>query len=85
MGVDMVLMAEKCVVYLVGQVIFKSSNLLLNDDFQKMSDHGLANRRISERQYSPPKYVQTCHLLLKTDLYNFGIVLNQIITRRPNQ
>ncbi|KAF3595174.1 hypothetical protein DY000_02024791 [Brassica cretica] len=84
--------------YLVGQVIyrdFKSSNVLLNDEFcPKLSDFGLAREgphgdnthvttaRVGTHGYAAPEYVQTGHLRMKSDVYSFGVVLYEIITGR---
>ncbi|KAL0743932.1 hypothetical protein Bca4012_085445 [Brassica carinata] len=42
-------------------------------------------RETYSRHNCTPKYVQTGYLLIKTDLYGLGVVLNQIITRHSNQ
>ncbi|CAH2046112.1 unnamed protein product [Thlaspi arvense] len=74
---------------------FKSSNVLLNDEFcAKLSDFGLAREgpegdnthvttaRVGTQGYAAPEYVQTGHLRLKSDVYSFGVVLYEIITGR---
>ncbi|KAJ8751086.1 hypothetical protein K2173_016267 [Erythroxylum novogranatense] len=74
---------------------FKSSNILLEHDFTpKVSDFGLArtamdeeNRHISTRVmgtfgYVAPEYAMTGHLLVKSDVYSYGVVLLEILTGR---
>ncbi|WJX96526.1 hypothetical protein P8452_77722 [Trifolium repens] len=74
---------------------FKSSNILLEDDFSpKVSDFGLAwtatdeeNRHISTRVvgtfgYVAPEYAMTGHLLVKSDVYSYGVVLLELLTGR---
>ncbi|CAH1425226.1 unnamed protein product [Lactuca virosa] len=74
---------------------FKSSNILLEDDFTpKVSDFGLArtaldedNRYISTRVmgtfgYVAPEYAMTGHLLVKSDVYSYGVVLLELLTGR---
>ncbi|XP_057416388.1 receptor-like serine/threonine-protein kinase ALE2 [Lotus japonicus] len=74
---------------------FKSSNILLEDDFTpKVADFGLAraatdgqNIHISTRVmgtfgYVAPEYAMTGHLLVKSDVYSYGVVLLELLTGR---
>ncbi|KAL0338951.1 UNVERIFIED_CONTAM: Receptor-like serine/threonine-protein kinase ALE2 [Sesamum angustifolium] len=74
---------------------FKASNILLEDDFTpKVSDFGLArtaldgeNKYISTRVmgtfgYVAPEYAMTGHLLVKSDVYSYGVVLLELLTGR---
>ncbi|KAF4398649.1 hypothetical protein G4B88_013738 [Cannabis sativa] len=74
---------------------FKSSNILLEEDFMpKVSDFGLArsamdeeNQHISTRVmgtfgYVAPEYAMTGHLLVKSDVYSYGVVLLELLTGR---
>ncbi|XP_039848751.1 receptor-like serine/threonine-protein kinase ALE2 isoform X9 [Panicum virgatum] len=74
---------------------FKSSNILLEYDFTpKVSDFGLArtalgegNEHISTRVmgtfgYVAPEYAMTGHLLVKSDVYSYGVVLLELLTGR---
>ncbi|XP_052182398.1 receptor-like serine/threonine-protein kinase ALE2 [Diospyros lotus] len=74
---------------------FKSSNILLEHDFMpKVSDFGLArtamdeeNKHISTRVmgtfgYVAPEYAMTGHLLVKSDVYSYGVVLLELLTGR---
>ncbi|XVF35023.1 hypothetical protein REPUB_Repub18cG0109400 [Reevesia pubescens] len=74
---------------------FKSSNILLEHDFMpKVSDFGLARtamdeegRHISTRVmgtfgYVAPEYAMTGHLLVKSDVYSYGVVLLELLTGR---
>ncbi|GFP93201.1 receptor-like serine/threonine-protein kinase ale2 [Phtheirospermum japonicum] len=74
---------------------FKASNILLEEDFTpKVSDFGLArtgldeeNRHVSTRVmgtfgYVAPEYAMTGHLLVKSDVYSYGVVLLELLTGR---
>ncbi|KAF9680479.1 hypothetical protein SADUNF_Sadunf06G0125300 [Salix dunnii] len=74
---------------------FKSSNILLEHDFTpKVSDFGLArtaldeeNQHISTRVmgtfgHVAPEYAMTGHLLVKSDVYSYGVVLLELLTGR---
>ncbi|KAL9676067.1 hypothetical protein QQ045_004280 [Rhodiola kirilowii] len=75
---------------------FKSSNVLLDEDFNpKLTDFGLAklgsngdpkfavpSRVMGTYGYSAPEYVRSGELTLKSDVYNFGVVLLELITGR---
>lgn len=71
---------------------FKASNVLLEDDFTpRVSDFGLAreategSHHISTRVmgtfgYVAPEYAMTGHLLVKSDVYSYGVVLLELLT-----
>lgn len=73
---------------------FKASNILLEDDFTpRVSDFGLAreasegSQHISTRVmgtfgYVAPEYAMTGHLLVKSDVYSYGVVLLELLTGR---
>ncbi|CAN0881634.1 Receptor-like serine/threonine-protein kinase ALE2 [Linum grandiflorum] len=74
---------------------FKASNILLEDDSTpKVSDFGLARAAIDEGNkhisthvmgtfgYLAPEYAMTGHLLVKSDVYSYGVVLLELLTGR---
>ncbi|KAH0456152.1 hypothetical protein IEQ34_014059 [Dendrobium chrysotoxum] len=72
---------------------FKASNVLLEEDFTpRVSDFGLAreacdSNHISTRVmgtfgYVAPEYAMTGHLLVKSDVYSYGVVLLELLTGR---
>ncbi|XP_039049293.1 probable serine/threonine-protein kinase PBL7 [Hibiscus syriacus] len=74
---------------------FKSSNILLEHDFTpKVSDFGLARTAMDEGNkyisthvmgtfgYLAPEYAMTGHLLVKSDVYSYGVVLLELLTGR---
>ncbi|XP_072995929.1 receptor-like serine/threonine-protein kinase ALE2 isoform X2 [Typha latifolia] len=73
---------------------FKASNILLEEDFNpKVTDFGLAreasegSQHISTRVmgtfgYVAPEYAMTGHLLVKSDVYSYGVVLLELLSGR---
>lgn len=73
---------------------FKSSNILLENDFTpKVSDFGLARAAMDGHKhisthvmgtfgYLAPEYAMTGHLLVKSDVYSYGVVLLELLTGR---
>ncbi|ONK59273.1 uncharacterized protein A4U43_C08F4760 [Asparagus officinalis] len=74
---------------------FKSSNILLEYDFTpKVCDFGLARAALGEQNehistrvmgtfgYVAPEYAMTGHLLVKSDVYSYGVVLLELLTGR---
>eukprot|EP01018_Ginkgo_biloba_P041189 Gb_00065 [translate_table: standard] len=74
---------------------FKASNILLEDDFTpKVSDFGLAKAASDEGSghistrvmgtfgYVAPEYAMTGHLLVKSDVYSYGVVLLELLSGR---
>ncbi|PWA80945.1 concanavalin A-like lectin/glucanase domain-containing protein [Artemisia annua] len=73
---------------------FKASNILLENDFTpKVSDFGLARTALDGHKhisthvmgtfgYLAPEYAMTGHLLVKSDVYSYGVVLLELLTGR---
>ncbi|XP_024452385.2 probable serine/threonine-protein kinase PBL19 isoform X2 [Populus trichocarpa] len=99
---EIILGAAEGLAYLHGgmevQVIyrdFKSSNVLLDEDFKpKLSDFGLAREGptgdrthvstavLGTYGYAAPEYLETGHLTSQSDIWSFGVVLYEILTGR---
>ncbi|GAB2209759.1 hypothetical protein Droror1_Dr00026983 [Drosera rotundifolia] len=76
---------------------FKTSNVLLDEDFQpRLSDFGLAREGpipghthvstavVGTNGYAAPDYIATGHLNAKSDVWSFGVVLYEIVTGRKS-
>ncbi|KAL5859254.1 hypothetical protein ACOSQ4_000550 [Xanthoceras sorbifolium] len=74
---------------------FKASNILLENNFHaKVADFGLAKQAPEGRMnylstrvmgtfgYVAPEYAMTGHLLVKSDVYSYGVVLLELLTGR---
>ncbi|XXG79088.1 hypothetical protein AAC387_Pa09g0235 [Persea americana] len=74
---------------------FKASNILLENNFDaKVADFGLAKQAPEGRAnylstrvmgtfgYVAPEYAMTGHLLVKSDVYSYGVVLLELLTGR---
>uniref|UniRef100_A0A5B6ZI96 Protein kinase domain-containing protein n=1 Tax=Davidia involucrata TaxID=16924 RepID=A0A5B6ZI96_DAVIN len=74
---------------------FKASNILLENNFHaKVADFGLAKQAPEGREnylstrvmgtfgYVAPEYAMTGHLLVKSDVYSYGVVLLELLTGR---
>ncbi|AQK55476.1 protein kinase superfamily protein isoform X1 [Zea mays] len=73
---------------------FKASNILLEEDFTpKVTDFGLAREASNATQpistrvmgtfgYVAPEYAMTGHLLVKSDVYSYGVVLLELLSGR---
>ncbi|XP_022934861.1 receptor-like serine/threonine-protein kinase ALE2 isoform X2 [Cucurbita moschata] len=74
---------------------FKASNILLENNFHaKVADFGLAKQAPEGRAnylstrvmgtfgYVAPEYAMTGHLLIKSDVYSYGVVLLELLTGR---
>uniref|UniRef100_A0A7N1A655 non-specific serine/threonine protein kinase n=1 Tax=Kalanchoe fedtschenkoi TaxID=63787 RepID=A0A7N1A655_KALFE len=77
---------------------FKTSNILLDDDYHaKLSDFGLAtdgpegdeshlslSHVMGTQGYTAPEYITTGHLTTMCDVYSFGVVLLELLTGKKN-
>ncbi|KAL8490004.1 hypothetical protein ACS0TY_025778 [Phlomoides rotata] len=73
---------------------FKASNILLENDFTaRVSDFGLAREAMEGSDhistqvmgtfgYVAPEYAMTGHLLVKSDVYSYGVVLLELLSGR---
>ncbi|CAI9087730.1 OLC1v1021877C1 [Oldenlandia corymbosa var. corymbosa] len=71
----------------------KSTNILLNENFEaKLADFGLSRvfsdsyvitKVVGTPGYLDPEYHGTQRLIVKSDIYSFGIVILELITGRP--
>ncbi|CAM0903864.1 unnamed protein product [Alopecurus aequalis] len=73
---------------------FKASNVLLESDFTaKVADFGLAKEALEGIElistqvmgtfgYVAPEYAMTGHLLVKSDVYSYGVVLLELLSGR---
>ncbi|KAK3125262.1 hypothetical protein QOZ80_7BG0602470 [Eleusine coracana subsp. coracana] len=75
----------------------KASNILLDDDMEpKIADFGLARllteghtrsqttKRVGTLGYMPPEYAMQGRVSPKIDIFSFGVLILEIVTRRSN-